>query len=171
MSVGVFFPVSLKKPDEQDAAGMWSLVKNIPNLDLNSLYSYLMLCSHFRDTCVVAKMDDEVVGFVTAFVSPEDPSTLFIWQLAVHPKSRKTGLATQMVQELLQRPDTESVRYVEATVTPSNNPSSGFFKNIADLYQSPCDVREKFPPHLFGDTHHERELLYRIGPVPSLAQR
>lgn len=166
MNVGVSFSVALQKPLEEDALGMWSLVKDTPNLDLNSLYSYLMLCSHFRDTCVVAKVNDDVVGFVSGFIPPRELSRFFIWQVAVSPDARKTGLATQMVQDLLSRPTAKNVKYLEATVTPSNKPSRGFFQNLARLYKTGFDVEEKFAPHLFGDTDHERELLYRIGPLP-----
>ena len=50
--------IEFKTPGKRDAAGIWELVRESPPLDLNSFYSYLLLCTHYRDTCVVGKLDE-----------------------------------------------------------------------------------------------------------------
>ncbi|MDD2638675.1 MAG: hypothetical protein PHO60_06890, partial [Methanothrix sp.] len=50
----------LRKPEVSDGAKIFNLVEICKPLDLNSVYSYLLLCHHFADTCVVAELDGEI---------------------------------------------------------------------------------------------------------------
>lgn len=62
--------IIIRKPKIEDAFGIWSLIKNSPPLDLNSKYSYMLFCTHFRDMSVVAidpEQDNKVVGFVSGY--------------------------------------------------------------------------------------------------------
>ena len=55
----------LRKPNAGDGAAIWALVKSCKPLDENSMYCNLVQVDHFRDTCVVAGMDGEVVGWTS----------------------------------------------------------------------------------------------------------
>jgi diaminobutyrate-2-oxoglutarate transaminase len=153
-----------REPAADDGADMWSLVKQTGVLDLNSSYSYIILAEHFTDTCIVAERDDKVVGFVTAYIPPKQPDTLFVWQVGVAEEERGNGLASSMLEELLQRPACAGVNYLEATVTPSNAPSSALFRAFARSLGTVCTVQEGFHEDLFPGDEHEPELLFRIGP-------
>lgn len=153
-----------REPAVEDGAEMWSLVKDTGVLDLNSSYSYLILAEHFAETCVVAERDGAVVGFVTAYIPPKQPDTLFIWQVGVAEDERGNGLASRMLEELLQRPACADVNYLNATVTPSNGPSSGLFRSFARSRGTVCTVQQGFHEDLFPGNGHEPEMLFRIGP-------
>jgi len=140
-------------------------VRNTQVLDVNSVYSYLMLCKLFPDTCVVAETAGAVVGFVSAFRSPVSVKTLFIWQVAVAKSQQGQGLATALLHELLERKVCEDICYLEATIAPSNAASQSLFRKLAKQYGLQCDVSDYFPKHLFPGSGHEAELLFRIGPM------
>src|SRR3546814_7464641 len=99
-------------PHKTDASGIHRLISECPPLDLNSVYTYLLLSEHFSRTCIVAGRGDTLDGFVSAYLPPERPGTLFVWQVAVHARARGQGLARFMLTELLQRPglDRKSTR-------------------------------------------------------------
>ena len=59
------------------------------------------------------------------------------------------------------------VRMVEATVTPSNIPSSHMFSRIANLLEAEVQRVPGFAPELFAPETHEAEELVRIGPIPN----
>lgn len=153
-----------REPTVEDGAGMWGLVRDTGVLDLNSSYSYLILAEHFSDTCIVAERGGAVVGFVTAYIPPKQPDTLFVWQVGVAEGERGNGLASRMLDELLQRPACAGVSYLDATVTPSNGPSSALFRSFARGRGTVCTVQEGFDEDLFPGTGHEPEMLFRIGP-------
>jgi len=142
---------------------MWRLVQD-STLDSNSPYAYLMLARYFAETCVLAERDGELGGFVSAFIPPEQPDALFVWQVGVGPLARGRGLATQLVAAALARKVDEGVRFVEATVTPSNSASLALFRGIAAKLGTRCKEAPCFAADLFPGNGHEEELLLRIGP-------
>ncbi len=141
---------------------MWRLAQG--SLDLNSPYCYLMLSEHFRSTCAVAVEQGELCGFVTGFRVPDEPSTLFIWQITVAPERRGRRIASALLDHLADRPVVPRLRWLEATITPSNDASAATFRRFArsrsaEYAESPLFAAEQFP----GGAH-EAELRVRIGP-------
>src|SRR5699024_8329934 len=81
----------------------------------------LMWSKYFNKTSIVASCEDEDIGIVSGFLFPDSPDTLFVWQVAVDPKFRGHGLATKLINQLIQQLDKiDEVKYLKATVTTSN---------------------------------------------------
>lgn len=161
--------IRLRRPVAADAKSIRALVAACTPLDLNSTYAYLLLCVHFSDTCVVAEQAGRIVGFVSGYVQPNSPETLFIWQVAVDPSTRGGGLGRAMLVEVLLRESCRNVTRLETTVSPSNDASRRMFEGVAkrirtDLNEEPC-----FDASLLGDTGHEDENLVTIGPIRPMA--
>lgn len=156
--------VVFRQPQVADGASIWRLVRDTGVLDINSPYSYLMLCKFFSDTCVVAEYEGQIVGFVSAFRPPANQHTLFVWQVAVGESQRGNGLGKALLKELIGREVCKNVRYLEATVSPSNLSSQALFRGLARDFATCCEVSECFPAHLFPGGTHESEMTFRIGP-------
>ena len=92
----------LRKPDATDGAAIWELVKSCKPLDENSMYCNLVQTDHFRDTCVVAELDGDIVGWISGYMIP-DRDELFVWQVAVSPQARGLGLGREMLRSLTER--------------------------------------------------------------------
>ncbi len=158
--------LQLRKPYVEDGEAIWQLVKETGVLDLNSPYSYLMLCKHFCNTCVVAEHNEKIVGFISGFKPPANPDVIFIWQVAVAESQRKHGLGISMLKAILAREECREVELLELTVSPSNVPAQALYHKLARDLDVPCDVSECFSADLFPAGNHEPEMLYRIGPFP-----
>lgn len=159
--------VAVRPPSAADAAAIWQLVGECRTLDRNSPYAYLLLCSDFSDTSVVATSGGGVVGFVGGYRPPRRPRTVFVWQIGVTPSARRTGLGAWMLEALLGRPGLADVRYLEATVTASNAASRRLFAGFARRRSAALSESEDggFPSALFPQTDHEAEIRFRIGPL------
>lgn len=154
-----------RTPRVDDAEAMWRIVDRTDNLDDNSPYLYLLLCRDFAQTCIVAEDEEgDLVGFVTGYRRPERPDTYFLWQVTVAASQRGKGLARRMVRELLAGLAEDGVRRLEATVTPSNEPSMRMFRGFARELGVECRETMIFPETLFPDGDHEDEVLFAIGP-------
>lgn len=106
------------------------------------------------------------MGFVAAYVPPTKPDTIFVWQIGVSSHCRGRGLAGRILQELFERVRLQGVRFLEATVTPSNRPSLSLFRAFARNNDAPCSEEPLFSRDLFPpDTSHDSEILLRIGPL------
>jgi L-2,4-diaminobutyric acid acetyltransferase len=85
---------------------------------VNSRYAYLLWFRDFAATSIVAKMNGEIVGFVSGYRRPDERRTLVVWQVAVAEGARGQGLAAAMVDSLFEgAPDAD---YLETTITPDN---------------------------------------------------
>lgn len=157
--------VILRLPVKHDGPAIHQLIKQCPPLDLNSVYTYLLLCEHFSQTCVVAEVDGKLGGFVSAYVHPDRSDVLFVWQVAVHERARGVGLGQRMLNALLSRPSVNAVRYVETTVGPDNVPSRRMFGALASDHGAQIHESALFGSELFGSAGHEEERLLRIGPI------
>jgi len=161
---GIAPDVVLGAPCVRDGAAIHRLVDACKPLDLNSTYAYLLLCEHFAETCVRAERVGRTVGFVSAYRPPQRRNVIFVWQVAVAEEMRGQGLARAMLQELLARSALRGCRYLETTVSPSNEASRRLFHGLARELGAPVNERVLFGEHDFGEEHHECEALIRIGP-------
>lgn len=159
--------VILRQPGLDDGAAMWRLVKETGVLDLNSAYAYLLVAEHFGPTSVVADIDGEIVGFVSAYCPPHKPETVFVWQVGVAEAGRGCGLATRMLFDVIERPACRErgVRYLDTTIGPSNEASMALFRGFARKLGVEVTETELFGREHFPDPEaHEPEILFRIGP-------
>ena len=92
----------LRKPESTDGPAIWELVRDCKPLDENSMYCNLVQADHFRDTCVVAELDGEIVGWISGHMIP-GADTFFVWQVAVGEKARGCGLGRKMLAHLIAR--------------------------------------------------------------------
>lgn len=157
--------LTLRQPQQCDGAALHRLVAACPPLDLNSRYAYLLLCRHHAQTSVVAEADGMLVGAVTSYIPPAQPDTLFVWQVAVAPQQRGQGLGRRMLRHLLQRCVAQrQLRWLETTISPSNKASHRLFTSFALKHDAGCVITTLFSAHDFGESGHEEERLYKIGP-------
>lgn len=157
------YNITFRKPVSSDAQIIRQLIKESPPLDLNSLYCYLIVCTHFADTSIIAEDHSGVCGFISGYVPPGRDNTLFVWQVVVNKKNRGQGIAKAMLLSLLRRLYKTPLRYMETTVNPSNAASRALFYSIAKCLNTYCLESVLFSEKDFGDQVHEDEILYRIG--------
>lgn len=158
--------VLIRVPTQSDGAAVHALMKANPPLEVNSEYCYLLMCSHFAQTCTVAEQDGRLIGFQTGYRRPDAPNTLFVWQIAVGSEGRGKGVGKRMVEHLLGR--FPAVEYLEQTVTKSNNASRALFSSVARSYRAELRESLMFGEERFSDGSHEAEYLLRIGPLSEI---
>ena len=156
--------MQLRALSKVDGLAVHRLIAECPPLDLNSVYVYLLLSEHFSDTCVLAESAGVVNGFISAYIPPAKPEVLFVWQVAVHARTRRQGLGRLMLWNLLKRPRLSGIRYIESTVGPDNTASRNLFAGLARQLRAPIVDGPLFERELFGTGEHADERLLRIGP-------
>jgi len=157
---------TLRHPRTTEGTAVWTFIREVGNLDLNSAYCYMMLCDYFKDTCLIAEQGGELIGFVSAFRPPGKPDTLFIWQVAVAASERGKGLSRTMIDELVTLSNTDGNLFIEATISPSNLASHGLFSSLAKRYHAELVITDGYSAQWFpAESSHEDELLYQVGPI------
>ncbi|MFH5207157.1 diaminobutyrate acetyltransferase [Antrihabitans sp. NCIMB 15449] len=158
---------ALRSPQISDGVRLWQIAKASKVLDVNSSYSYLLWCRDFDTTSIVAEVAGDVVGFVTGYIRPHAPDTLFVWQVAVDSSQRGKGLAVRMLDRLLdktaQAAAPQAITRLETTISPDNPASIALFTSLAKRRNTSIHKQDLFDAGVFPDAH-EAEELYTVGP-------
>ncbi|MEC8582491.1 MAG: diaminobutyrate acetyltransferase [Pseudomonadota bacterium] len=160
----------LRTPSATDGAKVWDLVRSCKPLDENSMYCNIIQCDHFAETCVVAELNGKMVGWISAYLVPSDPDTLFVWQVAVVPEARGHGVGVRMLKDILDRDVTSDVERLHTTITDDNDASWALFRKFSRV--SGGDLTSK--SHYTKDQHfqdcHSSENLVIIELPEALAR-
>jgi len=164
--------IVFRAPVPADGRLLCQIAKDAGGLDVNSEYAYMLHGLHHSDSCIVVEIDNRAAGFVSGYrLSKRMPDGwisfdrhLFIWQIAVRPDCRGIGLAKAMLLALIQRPENQNIRFLEATISPLNKASLAVFGHIATVMNADIQAIGKLDKESFGNLHEE-EVIYRIGPL------
>lgn len=157
--------VCYRKPSVRDASAVYSLVAQTAALDLNSWYYYAVFFRDFTETSMVVEVDGEFAGFVTAYLCPDKPDTLFLWQTATTLNHGVPNLGLDLIVQLIKDVQQRSqVRYIEATVDPKNKAISMQFRLLTRKFNVQASTEIAFAASDFEELEHDEQLL-RIGPL------
>ncbi len=156
--------LDFRKPTAEVGYLLNRLVEASPPLDPNSIYCNLLQCSHFADTAVAVFDGEQLVGFVSGYVEPNKPDTLFVWQVVIAEAARGKGLAKRMLKHLLSREACAEVRYIETTITPDNEASWALFRSLARDLETELNSEVFFERNVHFGGQHDDEHLLVIGP-------
>lgn len=149
--------VTIRTPTTSDGGAMWRLARDTGSLDLNSSYAYLLLARHFASTSRLAVADGEPVGFLSGYRLPEDPSCLFVWQVAVDERMRGRRVAARLLDAAVD--GSPGVTRVETTVTTDNADSRRLFSRWAQRRGATLTETTGFEAAHFPDGHEAEPLL------------
>lgn len=153
-----------RPPRAEDGPAIWRMIEASGALDTNSLYCNLLQCTDFAGTCVLAERAGVPLGWMSAYVPPARPDTLFVWQVCTAPEARGQGLARRMIGSVLARPDCRDLRHLECTITRANAPSWGLFRSLARQLRAPIASELHFSRETHLGGRHDSEMRVTIGP-------
>ncbi|WP_367989602.1 diaminobutyrate acetyltransferase [Vibrio sp. NTOU-M3] len=153
---------TFSEPKAEDGDEIFRLIADCPPLDINSSYCNFLQSTHFSRTCLLARCDSDIAGFVSGYRKPDEQNTLFIWQIAVAPRYRGKGLAYKMIQGLLNRDELLQLSAIETTITKGNKASWALFEKIDASNGQSGEVTTFLDEETHFKGKHDTEYLYRI---------
>jgi GNAT superfamily N-acetyltransferase len=115
--------------------------------DLRSLH-LLALVREFGETCLVARAEDEIHGYVIGFVTPT--GTGYVHLIATRDDTRGTGLGRRLYIAFADAAHRQGARRMKAITSPRNTTSIafhrrlGFDAEIVNDYNGPGQARAVF---------------------------
>lgn len=86
---------------------------------------------HFTGTSWVAEgSNGRLLGFIVAFISPDDPATGYVHMIASDPNRRRAGIGRALYAHVFEDLAQRGVRQVKAITWPGNRPSIDFHRAI-----------------------------------------
>lgn len=158
--------IELRTPLTTDGDALKCLLATTPVLDGNSVQCTLLQCGHFAKTSVAAFLHGRLVGFVSAYYPPNEPRTLFVWQVVVTQKLRDLGLGKKMLHWLVAQPACEQALRLVTAIGIKNSVSWSMFDGFArDIGALP--IKSFVTPLTPKHNYEPDEYLLRISPLPN----
>ena len=154
--------IKITSPSKKYGYALSKLIERCPPLDLNSTYHYLIQSHYFSKSCSVAFNNNNVIAFVSGFISPSKSNTLFIWQVAIDEDYRGKGLGIELIEFILNQ--NKNLDSIETTVTKNNISSRRMFQKICEKYKSRISELILFDKEKDFANKHDSEMLIKIGP-------
>jgi diaminobutyrate acetyltransferase len=149
-----------------DGAALWDVVRATRLLEPLTGYGYVLLGDQFGETSALAELDGSPAGCVLGLRLPREPRALFVWQIGVHPRAQRRGVAHAMLDAILARPPNADIHTLLATVAPSNDASTAMFQAYAAQRTAQLEHRSGYAADLFPEPHEAERLLRISGLVP-----
>ena len=162
--------MTFRHPVSEDGKKVWDLIASCPPLDRNSLYCNLLQCSHFASTCMIAEREDALAGWISGYRPPQEPDTLFVWQVAVSESARGLGLGKALLRTLLASDGARGVSRIKTTITEDNAASWALFKGAASAFGTSIEQKALFERDRHFGGRHDTEYLVTIGPFEAGAR-
>lgn len=158
--------IEFRTPHAEDGDALKALLATTPVLDGNSVQCTLLQCGHFAKTSVAAFLQGRLVGFVSAYYPPNDPQTLFVWQVVVAQKLRDHGLGKKMLHWLVDQPACKQALRLVTAIGIKNSISWSMFDSFArDIGALP--IKSFVTPINATADQQPDEYLLRISPLPN----
>jgi len=94
-------PIEIRRPRIDDIPAIVAVIEDCaPYLTAHSSYIPWIYTQFYFETCAVAEMDGEIVGWCSIIPVP---GGYFLHQLGVPPKARRKGIARAMLTHQLQQ--------------------------------------------------------------------
>ena len=161
--------IEFRTPHAEDGDALKALLATTPVLDGNSVQCTLLQCGHFAKTSVAAFLQGRLVGFVSAYYPPNEPHTLFVWQVVVAQEMRHLGLGKKMLHWLVDQPACEQALRLVTAIGIKNSISWSMFDGFArDIGALP--IKSFVTPINAAANQQPDEYLLRISPLPNRSE-
>lgn len=127
--------------------------------DLRAMVPKLFLV-HFWDTSFIIEREDELIGFLVAFLSPAIHNEACIHFVGVHPGFRKNGLAKALYERFFGLGQEKGRTIVRACTSPINKGSIAFHERMGFLIEPGDGVIDGIPVTLDYNRPGDHKVLF-----------
>jgi GNAT superfamily N-acetyltransferase len=123
--------ILIRPADPADAEVLQAVVHDWWGRPIESDMLSRFFLTHFRETCLVAERNDEVVGFLIGFLSQALPDEAYIRLVLVHPLHRGAGIGRALYEQFFAVARRHGRRIIRSVTSPANRASVDFQTRIA----------------------------------------
>ncbi len=124
--------MEIRKALESDIQSIIILLNNCkPYVHPHHEYVYWILGNFYPRTTFVCVESERLVGFICGLPSI-DKSTIFVWQVCVHPHFRGRGIALDLIKFLFDSSEQFGFNNIQLSITTENSISKSMFKKFSE---------------------------------------
>lgn len=132
--------MEFRKTEEADIQNIICLLNDCkPFVLAHHNYVYWILQRYYQSTTFVCTQTDDIIGFICGLPSV-DQSTVFIWQICVHPDFRRKGIALKLIKLLFDTSVEFGFNNIQLSITTENSISKNIFKKFSNMNSLNMDL-------------------------------
>lgn len=152
----------LRTPEPVDGVRIAALAEGLASGNARDIPEALVGRGAFRETSVLAELDGQLLGWISAYILPYDPQTLFIWTVEVVEADRDVGISALMLGYLMRQEACAGVTRVQTVISCDEDRPWELFRRFARWQHSRMNVQPYFTQALTPHKRHENENLVTI---------
>lgn len=124
--------MKLRQANKKDIQSIVNLLNKCrPYVFPHDDYLYWILSNYCHSSCFICDDLDKTIGFVSGLPSL-DQTTIFIWQICVHPEYRRKGVASLLLNRLFETSVLNGFNQLQLSITDKNVDSYTMFCRFAE---------------------------------------
>jgi L-2,4-diaminobutyric acid acetyltransferase len=140
--------IIIRNPKEEEFLDVYKFVSNCKPLENYYEHFYKIMLRYFRNSCVLAKLDDDIVGFMLGFTSQVDKDIFFLWQIGVKSDMQNRRIGKKILEETERLAKNIGCTKIHTTVDPGNIHSQRLFEkngfsNISKKEAATININER----------------------------
>jgi L-2,4-diaminobutyric acid acetyltransferase len=153
---------TLRAPLPEDGARIAALAEDFVSRKARNIPETLVGRGAFRETSVLAELAGKLLGWVSAYILPYDPQTLFIWAVEVVKSEQNPGLSSLMLGYLMRQEPRAGLTRVQTVISCDEDRPWALFRQFARWQHSRLDIQPYFTQALTPHKRHENDNLVTI---------
>lgn len=121
----------LRSCTEEDLRSVRRIVDESESLTCHSTFTYWVALSEWPNLFIVARDDEEVVGFTFGLRNADHPDRVFLWQIGVPRAHRRRRIAETLLREFCSRAAAVGAQELWVTIEDENEASRVLFYKLA----------------------------------------
>ncbi|BAW31102.1 MAG TPA: GNAT family N-acetyltransferase [Methanothermobacter sp.] len=120
--------MNIRNVKEEDFIKIAKLAKKCHPMAIERNSIYHLFTKFFSNTSFIAEENQRIIGFLLGFVSQDNPKEAYIHLLCVHPRSRRNGIASKLLEKFINKVKKVNVKKISLITKPINKRAISFYK-------------------------------------------
>lgn len=122
--------VRIRTVKEKDFFEIMNLASKCDPIPIERDSIYHLFTKYFANTCFVAEIDNQIVGYILGFISQLEKNVAYIHNICIAPDLRRKKIGSSLYQEFFQNMKNEKCQKIFLIINPRNKLSISYHESL-----------------------------------------
>jgi ribosomal protein S18 acetylase RimI-like enzyme len=122
--------VRIRTVKEKDFFEIMNLASKCDPIPVERDSIYHLFTKYFANTCFVAEIDNQIVGYILGFISQLEKNVAYIHNICIAPDLRRKKIGSGLYQKFFQNMKNEKCQKIFLIINPKNKLSISYHESL-----------------------------------------
>lgn len=122
--------VRIRTVKEKDFFEIMNLASKCDPIPIERDSIYHLFTKYFANTCFVAEIDNQIVGYILGFISQLEKNVAYIHNICIAPDLRRKKIGSSLYQKFFQNMKNEKCQKIFLIINPKNKLSISYHESL-----------------------------------------